>query len=159
MTGGELMKRKEIEQAVTDLTQQLLEENVELIDVEFVKEGPDYFLRVYIDKTDGVTINDCETLSRRLDAKLDEYDWIQEQYFLEVSSPGLDRPLKKETDFLRNLGKRVEVKLYQPFNGEKQYEGVLIDKQGVSLIIETNDGQQLTFNESQVALVKLAIIF
>jgi len=153
------VKRKEIEQAVNDLTLALLEETIELVDVEFVKEGPDYFLRVFIDKPGGVTINDCETLSRQLDARLDEHDWIKEHYYLEVSSPGLDRPLKKETDYKRNLGKLVEVKLYQPMNGQKQFEGILIDKQGTFLTIETNDGEELTFDEAQVALVKLAIIF
>ena len=81
------MKRKEIEQAVNDLTLALLEETIELVDVEFVKEGPDYFLRVFIDKPGGVTINDCETLSRQLDARLDEHDWIKEHYHFALSVP------------------------------------------------------------------------
>lgn len=154
------MKRKEIEQKVTELVNNLLlGEIVELVDVEYVKEGQDYFLRVFLDKPDGVTINDCESLSRSMDGKLDEYDWIKEHYYLEVSSPGLDRPLKKPSDFQRNIGKRVEIKLYQLLDDKKLYEGVLISKDGENIVIETDQKQQLTFNESQVALVRLAIIF
>jgi ribosome maturation factor RimP len=154
------MKRKELEQQVEVLVNQLLAGGeTELIDVEYVKEGHDYFLRVFLDKPGGITINDCETLSRRLDAKLDEHDWIQDHYYLEVSSPGLDRPLKKPADFKRNIGKRVEVKLYQLVDGEKLFEGILIDKNNDTIIIETDNKQQLVFKDSQVALVRLAIIF
>ena len=154
------MKRREIEQKVTELVNSLLSGDIiELVDVEYNKEGQDYFLRVFIDKPDGVTINDCEALSRKMDGKLDEYDWIKEHYYLEVSSPGLDRPLKKPADFQRNIGKQVEIKLYQPLEGKKQFEGVLISKDGDQIVIETEGEQQLTFTESQVALVRLAIIF
>jgi len=154
------MKRKELEQCVTETVNQLLAGGeIELIDVEYVKEGQDYYLRVFLDKPGGVTISDCETVSRKLDVKLDENDWIQEHYYLEVSSPGLDRPLKKPADFERNKGKRVEVKLYQLLNNEKQFEGILIDKKNNEIIIETDDQQRLVFDEAQVALVKLAIIF
>lgn len=154
------MKRKELEQRVTETVNQLLAGGeIELIDVEYVKEGQDYYLRVFLDKPGGVTISDCETVSRKLDVKLDENDWIQEHYYLEVSSPGLDRPLKKPADFERSKGKRVEVKLYQLLNNEKQFEGILIDKKNNEIIIETDDQQRLVFDEAQVALVKLAIIF
>ncbi len=154
------MKRKEIEQKVTELVNNLLSgDMVELVDVEYVKEGQDYFLRVFIDKPDGVTINDCETLSRSMDGKLDEYDWIKEHYYLEVSSPGLDRPLKKPADFQRNIGKRVEIKLYQSIDDNKLYEGVLVSKDGEKIVIETEQEKQITFTESQVALVRLAITF
>ncbi len=154
------MKKKEIEQKVTELVNTLLsDDTVELVDVEYVKEGQDYFLRVFIDKPDGVTINDCETVSRGIDGKLDEHDWIKEHYYLEVSSPGLDRPLKKAADFQRNIGKRVEIKLYQLLDEKKLYEGILISKDGENIVIETDQEKQLTFNESQVALVRLAIIF
>lgn len=154
------MKRKEIEQKVTELVNNLLSgDAVELIDVEYVKEGQDFFLRVFIDKPNGVTINDCETLSRKMDKQLDEYDWIKEQYYLEVSSPGLDRPLKKPADFQRNIGKQVEVKLYQLQDGKKQFEGILISKDDDQIVIEVEGEQRMTFTESQVALVRLAIIF
>lgn len=154
------MKRKEIEQKVTELVNSLLSSDIiELVDVEYVKEGQDYFLRVFIDKPGGVTINDCETVSRSMDGKLDEFDWIKEHYYLEVSSPGLDRPLKKPADFQRNIGKQVEIKLYQPIDDKKLFEGVLVSKDGEKIVIETQQGQQITFTESQVALVRLAIIF
>ena len=154
------MKRKELEDRVTHLMNQLLEESdLELIDVAFVKEGRDFFLRIFIDKPGGVTINDCEKMSRLLEAKLDEYDWIQDQYYLEMSSPGLDRPLKKQKDFERNLGKRVEVKLYQLLEGEKLFTGILVDYSDEQITIETDDKKRIIFNESQVALVRLAITF
>ena len=154
------MKRKELEKQVNALMDEILKESeIELIDVEYVKEGTAYYLRIYIDKPTGVTINDCETVSRLLEAKLDEADWIQEHYYLEVSSPGLERPLKKTGDFERNRGKKVEIKLYQLVNGEKHFEGILIDKTDQGIIIETDDKQQLIFKEDQVALVKLAITF
>lgn len=153
------MKRKELEHQVAAMVNQLLTGGeIELIDVEYVKEGQDYFLRVFLDKPGGITINDCETVSRQLDAKLDEHDWIQEHYYLEVSSPGLDRPLKKPADFTRNMGKRVEVKLYQLVDGEKLFEGILIDKNNDTIVIETDEKEQLIFKDSQVALVRLAII-
>lgn len=154
------MKRKEIEQKVTELVNHLLsEEAIELVDVEFVKDGQVYFLRVFIDKPGGVTIDDCEMVSRQMDGTLDDQDWIKEQYYLEVSSPGLDRPLKKQTDYNRSIGKRVEIKLYQLMNGKKEYEGTLISKDDNEIVIETDDGQHVTFHESQVALVRLVIIF
>lgn len=154
------MKRKEIEQKVTELVNNLLSgDMIELVDVEYVKEGQDYFLRIFIDKPDGVTINDCETLSRKMDGTLDEHDWIKEHYYLEVSSPGLDRPLKKLSDFQRNIGKRVEIKLYQPLDNKKLYEGILVSKDAENIVIESDQGQPITFTDSQVALVRLAIIF
>ncbi len=159
------MKRKDIEQRVTELVNKLLTDesialtDVDLLDVEYVKEGQEFFLRVFIDKAGGVTINDCEVLSRQMDRFLDEHDWIKEQYYLEVSSPGLDRPLKKPEDFNRNVGKKVEVRLYQLFEGEKHYQGVLIERNEEGIIIETDDQRQIAFSEAQVALVKLAIIF
>ncbi len=154
------MKRKELEQKVANLlTQVLLDGEIELVDVEYVREGKDYFLRVFLDKPGGITINDCEAVSRQLDAKLDEYDWIGEHYFLEVSSPGLDRPLKKPSDFARSKGKRVEVKLYQSLDGKKRYEGILVDKENDTLVIEMDDKQQVVLQEALVASVKLAITF
>lgn len=154
------MKKKEIEEKVTALVNELLAESlVELADIDYVKDGRDYFLRVFIDKPGGITINDCETLSRRMDSLLDKHDWIKDQYYLEVSSPGLDRPLKKPSDFEKNIGKRVEVKLYQLMDGEKLFAGKLLSKVGENITIQLDNQEQMVFKESQVALVKLAIIF
>lgn len=111
-----------------NLLQPILEEkNLELVDVEYVKEGKNWFLRVYIDKEGGIDIAECGEVSEQLSEKLDETDPINDAYFLEVSSPGVERPLKKEADFEKNINKNVFVKLYEPIDGEKEYEGTLKD--------------------------------
>lgn len=151
--------REQIESLTTELLQPIIEEHtIELVDVEYVKEAGNWYLRVYIDKEGGVTIDDCETVSRALDKKLDEKDPIKDQYILEVSSPGLDRPLKKEKDFIRNIGKRVEIKLYKAINGEKEFEGILLayDNGEVTLNI---DDESKTFDLKSLAVIRLAVIF
>jgi len=104
-----------------------LDHGFELVDVEYVKESGEFYLRIYIDKPEGISLAEGETISRELSPILDEKDPIQENYFLEVSSPGLDRPLKKEKDFIRYKGREVELKLYKPLNGSKQFEGTLLE--------------------------------
>ena len=112
-----MTKREEYESRTEKLMLPIVEEmNFELVDVEYVKEGGNYFLRAYIDKEGGITINDCETVSRRLSDLLDEADFIPDSYILEVSSPGLGRPLKKDKDFARSIGKKVEIRLFQAVN-------------------------------------------
>lgn len=101
------------------------EENFKLVDIEYVKEGNDWFLRVFIDKEGGITIDECGFVSTELSDKLDEVDIIKGNYFLEVSSPGVERPLKTKEDFIDNVGKNVFVTLYAPVEGEKEYEGIL----------------------------------
>ncbi|SFD79923.1 ribosome maturation factor RimP [Lentibacillus persicus] len=110
------------EELVTPILQ---EKGLELVDVEYVKEGKNWFLRVYIDKEGGVDIDECGLVSEKLGEKLDEKDPIKGTYFLEVSSPGVERPLKSKEDFERNIGSNVYVKLYEPINGEKEYQGLL----------------------------------
>lgn len=105
----------------------LKQKNLELVDVEYVKEGKNWFLRVYIDKEGGVDITECGEVSEELSERLDQTDPIAEAYFLEVSSPGAERPLKKKKDFEENMNKQIYVKLYEPINGEKEYEGKLVD--------------------------------
>ena len=110
-----MSKREEYEQRTEELVMPLIEANhFELVDVEYVKEGSNWYLRVYIDKENGINIDDCELISRALSDLLDEKDFIEDSYILEVSSPGLTRPLKKTVDFTRSIGKKVELKLYQP---------------------------------------------
>lgn len=112
------MKKQEIEQHCTELVTPIIEEHgFELVDVEYVKEGSDYYLRVYADKEGGINIDDCVLISRSLEEKLDAADRMTDPYILEVSSPGLTRPLKKDKDFKRNLGKKVEVKLCRAVDG------------------------------------------
>lgn len=99
--------------------------NIDLVDVEYVKEGPDWFLRVYIDKEGGVDITECGEVSEELSVELDREDPIKGAYFLEVSSPGVERPLKTKKDFAESVNKNVHVSLYAPIDGEKEYEGIL----------------------------------
>ena len=145
-------------------TEQLLEPIVsehgfETVDVEYVKEGSNWYLRAYIDKPGGITIDDLEMVSRALSDKLDEEDFIADAYILEVSSPGLGRPLKKEKDFARSIGEEVEVHLYRAVNRQKEFVGLLkaYDKEGFT--IEKEDGEEITFNKAEVALVRLTFEF
>ncbi|MFB4167459.1 ribosome maturation factor RimP [Virgibacillus sp. JSM 102003] len=111
-----------------ELVQPILQEKeLELVDVEYVKEGPNWFLRVYIDSESGVDIADCGTVSEQLSEKLDKADPVEEAYYLEVSSPGVERPLKSKDDFEKNVNNNVFVKLYEPIDGQKEYEGILKD--------------------------------
>lgn len=133
-------------------------ENVEIYDVEFVKEGSDYYLRAYIDKEGGVNIDDCENVSRALSDALDENDFIEESYILEVSSPGLGRALKKDRHLEKSIGMDVELKLYKPIDKVKEFAGVLesFDEKTVTLDIE---GTKKTFTRSDIALLRLALDF
>ena len=133
--------------------------NYELVDVEFVKEGSNWFLRAYVDKEGGFTVNDCEKVSREFSDLLDEEDFIEESYILEVSSPGLGRPLKKGKDFERSLGEEVEVKLYKAVEEQKEFSGTLdaYDEMTVTLGFE-NDIKK-TFDRKNIALIRLAVDF
>lgn len=130
----------------------------ELVDVEYVKEGGTWYLRAYVDKEGGITINDCETVSRAFSEKLDEKDFIEEAYIMEVSSPGLGRPLKKEKDFARSLGKEVEIRTFRPIHHEKEFYGVLNAYDADSVTITAEDGDQ-TFERKDIALIRLAFDF
>ena len=136
-----MTKRETYESRTEQLLQPMMEEHqFELVDVEYVKEGGTWYLRAYIDKPDGITINDCEVISRALSDKLDEEDFIEDSYVLEVSSPGLGRPLKKEKDFQRSIGEAVEIKLYKPQDGTKEYTGILKEFDKDTVTIEKEDG-------------------
>lgn len=128
----------------------------ELVDVEFVKEGGTWYLRAYIDKPGGINVNDCEDVSRAFEAELDREDFISESYVLEVSSPGLGRPLKKEKDYVRNKGKRVEIHLFRPLQHEKNWEGALTLWDDASVTITTDEQQLVTFEKSDIALIREA---
>ena len=130
----------------------------EPVDVEFVKEGNDYYLRAYIDKEGGITIDDCELVSKTFEEKLDREDFIKEPYILEVSSPGLTRPLKKEKDFERSIGKDIEIKTYKAIDKEKNFVGTLMSYDKDSVVIEI-DGTALTIERSNISLIRLAFVF
>ncbi len=154
-----MSKREEIEKKTEDLVQPILDTGgYELVDIEYVKEGANRYLRIYADKEGGISIDDCVAISRSLEAKLDEEDFIEDAYILEVSSPGLGRPLKKEKDFARSIGKNVEVKLYQPMDGEKEMQGELIRYSADDVTILTGD-QEKTIARNDIALIRLAFEF
>lgn len=131
---------------------------VEIYDVEYVKEGGDFYLRAYIDKPDGVDINDCERVSRALSDVLDEKDFIEGAYVLEVSSPGLGRTLKKDKHLEKSLNEEVEVKTYKPVDKCKEFRGILRAYDENSITIETESGN-LVFAKTDIAVIKLAFDF
>jgi ribosome maturation factor RimP len=140
----------------------LQELELELVEIEFVKEGKNWFLRVYIDKENGVDIEDCGIVSERLSEKLDELDPITQNYFLEVSSPGAERPLKKAKDFEKAIGKNVFIKTYEPIDGEKGFEGELLYYDGQTVKVEMKIKTRKKVIEipfEKVASARLAVIF
>ena len=157
---------------ITDLTKELLggflvQNGLELYDIEYVKEGHDWFLRVYIDKAEDagteegeryVGIDDCELVSRFLSERLDEEDPIEQNYYLEVSSPGLERELKKEADYRRFAGETVAVSLYTAYEGRKKYEGTLLGLEDGVLLLET-PAKRVEIPFDRVAKTKLVFVF
>ena len=137
----------------------LAEHNFELVDVEYVKEGSGWFLRAYIDKEGGITVDDCEVISRTLSDWLDREDFIADSYTLEVSSPGLGRPLKKDKDFERSLGEAVELRLYKPRDKQKEFAGILKGYDRETVTVETEDGREEVFARQELALIRLAFDF
>ena len=136
----------------------------ELSRTEFVKEGQDWYLRVYVDKVEGegygtMGTDDCEAISRYLSAKLDEADPIKQNYYLEVSSPGMDRPLISDKDFARFMGSEVEIKLYKPLDGSKFYTGTLTGYENGAVTIQDAKGKEITLQKSDAAKINLAVIF
>ena len=130
----------------------------EVVDVEFVKEGTEYFLRVYCDVEGGIDIDDCVEISHYISDWLDEEDFISENYTLEVSSPGLGRTLKKDRDFIRENGKKVEVKLFKALYKQKDFEGFLKGFDSDTITIE-DDGNEITFDRKNIAVIRLAVDF
>lgn len=133
--------------------------NFELVDVEYVKEGGTWYLRAYIDKEGGITVNDCEDVAREMNVLLDEEDFIPDAYVFEVSSPGLGRPLKKEKDYLRNMDKEIEIRTYRAIDKCKEFYGLLREYDNDTVTIETEAGERVTFNKSDIALIRQAIDF
>ena len=150
------MKKSEIEEYCTKLVTPIIEENsFELVDVESVKEGADYYLRVYADKEGGINIDDCVLISRALEKKLDDEDKIERAYILEVSSPGLTRPLKKDKDFKRSIGKKVEIKLFTKYKGLKQLEAQLKSYSETDITVDL-DGEDIIINRKDISMIRLA---
>lgn len=154
-----MSRREEYEQKALALLEPIVENcGFELVDVEYVKEAGTWYLRGYIDKPGGITVNDCETVSRLFSDRLDEKDFIQDSYVMEISSPGLDRPLKKEKDFQRSIGKDVEIRTYRPIEKQKEFYGVLTAFDDHSVTIG-EDGAERVFERKDIALIRLAVTF
>ena len=155
-----MAKRETYEQKTEEILLPIVAKNgFELVDVEYVKEGGSWYLRAYIDKPGGINVDDCEIVSRELSDILDEKDFIDEAYILEVSSPGLGRPLKKEKDFKRSLGQEVEVRTYRMMDRKKEFTGILKDHDKDTVTIEMEDGSLKTFEKGDIALIRLAFDF
>ena len=154
------MSRRETYEAKAEelITPILAEHGFELCDMEYVKEAGSWYLRAYIDKEGGITIDDCEVVSRSFSDRLDEVDFIEDSYILEVSSPGLLRPLKKDRDFERKLGTKVEVKTYRMEDGKKEFEGILKAYDKNTITVETDEGEK-TWERSALALVRPYVEF
>ncbi len=148
------MSKKQIVETSTQIINKIIENtDYELVDVEYVKEGPFMYLRVYLDKEGGITIDDCAVVSREFNKKLDELDFIDDQYFLEVSSPGVDRAFKKDSDYIKNLNKEVEVKLFAAVNGTKLIKGTLLEKNDNDIVIGLANGDKVTIELKNITKI------
>ena len=152
------MDNKKLVELITEMAEPIVKEHgLELVDVEYIREK-DWFLRIYINKPGGIDIDDCSVVSSKLTKVLDERDPIKEKYYLEVSSPGIDRPLKKDKDFQNNYGKMVDVQLFAPLDGKKEFVGVLSSHSDmlISLIVEE---KEIELERKAVASIRPRIEF
>ena len=155
-----MSRREEYEQQTETLLEPIVTElGFELVDVEYVKEGGTWYLRAYIDKPGGIAVDDCEAVSRRFSDILDEKDYIADSYVLEVSSPRLGRPLKKEKDFKRSLGEEVEIRTYRAIDRQKEFVGLLKAYDDSTVTITYEDDTEQTFDRGDIALIRLALDF
>ena len=153
------MAKRKVEDIVRELAMPIIDRNnFELVEIEYKKEGPDWYLRVYIDKEGGITIDDCQSVSEELSDLLDEADPIEQSYIFEVSSPGIDRPLKTDRDYRKNNGKPVEIKFFVPLEGKKIIEGILKGHTDTTVEIEV-DGKGINIEKESIALIRPLIKF
>lgn len=155
-----MAKHDEYEQKVSTLLEPILTANhFELYDVEYVKEGGNWYLRAYIDKENGINVDDCVLVSRALSDLLDKHDFIEEAYILEVSSPGLGRQLKRDRHFEKSIGEEVEVKLYKAVNKQKEFVGILQAFDQKTITIEFEDETKMEILRTDIAMVRLTFDF
>lgn len=155
-----MSKREQYEQLTEQLLLPIVETHgFELVDVEYVKEAGTWYLRAYIDKPGGITVDDCEVVSRAFSDILDEKDYIEDTYIFEVSSPGLGRPLKKEKDFARSIGEEVEIRTYRAIDRQKEFIGILTEYDKDTVTIEYEDETTQVFERADIALIRLALHF
>ena len=145
---------KNIEEKVEQLIEKTINElGYELYDVEYAKEGKDYFLRIFIDKNEGIDLNDCEKVNDAVNPILDAADYIKEQYFLEISSPGIERTLRKDKHLKQNIGEKVEIKLFKPINKQKNIIGILKDYNAEQIEIETSE-EVCKIDRKNISIIK-----
>lgn len=155
-----MSKKESYEQQTEALLLPIVEgHGFELVDVEYVKEGGTWYLRAYIDKPGGITVDDCEVVSRAFSDILDEKDYIEDTYIFEVSSPGLGRPLKKDKDFQRSMGEEVEIRTYRAIDRQKEFIGILVEYDKDTVTIEYEDETTQKFERADIALIRLALHF
>ena len=152
-----MTKKESYESRVEAYLLPLMEENnFELVDVEYVKEAGTWYLRA---QEGGIAVDDCEVISRKLSDWLDKEDFIDDSYILEVSSPGLGRPLKKEKDYVRSMGREVEVRLYKAIDRQKEFTGTLSAYDDKTVTLTMEDGSEAVFEKADIALIRLALDF
>lgn len=145
---------KNIEEKVEQLIEKTINElGYKLYDVEYAKEGKDYFLRIFIDKNEGIDLNDCEKVNDAVNPILDAADYIKEQYFLEISSPGIERTLRKDKHLKQNIGEKVEIKLFKPINKQKNIIGILKDYNAEEIEIETSE-EVCKIDRKNISIIK-----
>ena len=145
---------KNIEEKVEQLIEKTINElGYKLYDVEYAKEGKDYFLRIFIDKNEGIDLNDCEKVNDAVNPILDAADYIKEQYFLEISSPGIERTLRKDKHLTQNIGEKVEIKLFKPINKQKNIIGILKDYNAEQIEIETSE-EVCKIDRKNISIIK-----
>lgn len=155
-----MSRREQYEQQTEELLEPIVTgHGFELVDVEYVKEAGTWYLRAYIDKPGGITVDDCEVVSRQFSDILDEKDYIEDAYIFEVSSPGLGRPLKKEKDFKRSMGEEVEIRTYRAIDRQKEFTGILKAYDNDTVTIAYEDDTEQVFNKTDIALIRLALDF
>ena len=155
-----MSRREQYEQQTEELLEPIVTgHGFELVDVEYVKEAGNWYLRAYIDKPGGIKVDDCEVVSRQFSDILDEKDYIEDAYIFEVSSPGLGRPLKKEKDFKRSMGEEVEIRTYRAIDRQKEFTGILKAYDNDTVTIAYEDDTEQVFNKSDIALIRLALDF
>lgn len=153
------MSNSNIETKVQNLLEDIINNlGYELYDVVYEKEGKDYYLRIFIDKDEGISINDCETVNNAINDVLDEEDLIKEQYFLEVSSPGIERTLRKEKHFIKQIGNEISLKLYKPIDKQKELRGLLEEYNNNEITINVNN-KSLKVNLKDIAIAKTIFDF
>ena len=143
---------EKVEQLVTPKVEQL---GYKLYDVQYAKEGKDYFLRIFIDKLEGIDLNDCEKVNNEINGLLDEADYIKEQYFLEISSPGIERILRKDKHLKESIGKQIEIKMFKPLEGKKEFLGILeeFDDEKIEILQIEND-EKIQIDRKNISLIK-----